>query len=284
MMSRGNPVSRYLALILLILVLANTQAAAQTGETGEDQNSGGMRIRSGLVTTPAILAVSPTGTDLSHGMPIIQVLPESKAYGILQPGDLIKAVNGKFFNNWASYHAIIKHYFVGQIITVWIIRDGRKMTIEFPLDGLDRPADRAVLTQLLADGGEVRLAVVIGSSENLTIEEPREREEWIANRNRTLLSVEEAGYLAIFSRYENFALVDRSAADARIAEQMLGLSGLVANPTEIGQLLGASHLLQLSLHTAPNGSQPRGFLETITRRLIEVESGRVLASVVLETW
>lgn len=79
-----------------------------------------------------------------------------------------------------------------------------------------------------------------------------------------------------FSDKENFSLVDRSSIYEVLTEMKFQTTGAVSasDARKIGNLSGATHLLVIELNRF---QERQGLLDHITQKLIEVETGRVVA-------
>lgn len=149
------------------------------------------------------------------------------------------------------------------------------LTIEKSWKG-DSPIRVAMLKQF-ATRPKVAIAVV-GSAETMFTAENVAKggmdiEQWrkgMIDRGVTELEQE---FLEKYSGMSNFALVDRTTLDKVMNELSLSASGISNDSrVEIGKLTGATHLLLVRYTLATNAET------TVTNRLIDVQSGEVLAT------
>ena len=143
--------------------------------------------------------------------------------------------------------------------------------------------DVVVTIEALAAGDSIRIAVLPGEVEALGFDSysPEQLEQWSAVARENLSSSEESRLLSTFSRFREFALVDRRIIETIIEEQEMGLTGAVAEPVEVGRLTGATHVLDVSIVRTRDESREKGYRDLLTRRLISVESGELLATVII---
>jgi len=82
--------------------------------------------------------------------------------------------------------------------------------------------------------------------------------------------------------FRNFKLVDRATIEKELQELKLSESGAITeqNRVQVGKLLGATHLIIFHLMESPTKTST---IDTYTSRLINVESGEVLASQIYST-
>ena len=87
----------------------------------------------------------------------------------------------------------------------------------------------------------------------------------------------ESGFLNWFGQDPNFYIVDRQQVEKILKELEFGVSGIVSPEArnELGKVLGVTHLFVLSFSRFNN-------YDTQSRRLIEVETGRVISSVSID--
>lgn len=100
--------------------------------------------------------------------------------------------------------------------------------------------------------------------------------KWIENQKNQLLALSERSVLNAFSNAENFSLIDRGRLNTVFEEINFGQSGYVSDATrvKIGKLTGATHLIALE---SSRNSVRQSYQDSITTRLIDVETGKILS-------
>jgi len=226
------------------------------------------------ITIRGWLGFSTGSTELvDSGCRVKAVTGENARTAGIQPGDLLVAVDG------APVSGICRTVFddraPGSQATLTMRRGGGEYRARITLQKTHDINDVYALEKILLQGDVVRLAVVIDRIKQYSA---NETEEGRASIRQQVLTQLEQELLGSFEGVASFTLLDRSALEKILAEYKLQLTGLISDETRlrIGKTLGATHLLQVGVEVYPgrNWSQ--------TRRLLEVEGGRVLESVLLK--
>lgn len=301
----GEPSHRiYLLFVVLFLILnscagqlqstadsSSTRVAAtsaavsvNTPEETELKPPGTMEYISGTVIVPGLGAYSPTGASADQGILVNQVIPGSGAEGILLRGDIIKAINEEFIVSWESYYAILGRYFGGQYVTAWIIRDDQKMTVRFALSRQTFQTDHDAVLQILAEELPVRLAVIPGKLELLGDYSEEENNTWKIGAEQMLLATTESAWSTNLRGLKRFSIIDRRNIEMLMEEQGLSLTGLVEDGVRLGKIAGATHVLEVSATVEPDNTAESGEHVNYFNRLLDVETGIVVASVVYRVY
>jgi membrane-associated protease RseP (regulator of RpoE activity) len=196
----------------------------------------------------------------------------------LEKGDILKIVNDKPIMQRIDVLEAINGNSSGDTVTVTVDRYGKARKLSFKLQYVDIPKDLNVLRNILFQEKPVHLAVVIGDINNSAGPMP-DLDEWKKGVKMKLAGDWENFYLTAYKAEKNFQLIDRDKIDRIVKEKELKESGLASdNPaggSGLGQLLGATHIVVIGL------SRFKG-MDVISRRLIDVSTGKVLASVTRE--
>jgi hypothetical protein len=141
--------------------------------------------------------------------------------------------------------------------------------------------DAKIIGETLRKGKPVRLAILIGDILYGGFAQPlRDYEGWKRSIKSQVLSRTEGGLLRALQRYDNFLVIDREKVENSIKEMEFQQTGLVSdNRIKIGNMFGATHLLLIDITRAPASYPYSDFMDVETRRLIEIESGKTIASV-----
>ena len=134
---------------------------------------------------------------------------------------------------------------------------------------------RALLLDLQKRNGPVHLAIVVGSA-NTVFTLPN-AEQWKDGIKSQLRSTWERYYGTTMRDDDRFNLIARDKIDKVLNEQKFQNYGVTPAPVEIGQLIGATHLLVIDF-ARYSTSDTNKVRDVESHSLIDVKSGRVLAS------
>lgn len=217
--------------------------------------------------------------DTKDGCVLNNVYPDSPASKSgMKPGDVVLTIN----NVNCSDKELTKmmYWNSGEKVNFKIDRNGQAtFTDVLPQRVYTTTPTTHKLTELLyVLDRKVTLAVIVADVKN-NVNDPN-RESWESATRQQLQSMIEAGMIKRYGQYDKFMLVDRSRLDTILREYNISLTGLVSDEAriQIGKMTSATHLLITSSARFPNG---QGSEDLITSRLIEVETGRVLATDVM---
>jgi hypothetical protein len=121
----------------------------------------------------------------------------------------------------------------------------------------------------------VDLAVIVGQLQNEFLDKSDKSKKWFDEQRIEMQSQNENQATRIYEKDINFSVVERAALSPILDEFKFGRTGYVSDKlrTKIGQMTGATHIIAISV--ARNSAIGRN--DNFTRRLIEIESGKVLA-------
>ncbi|MBI3743020.1 MAG: hypothetical protein HY261_01860 [Chloroflexi bacterium] len=92
------------------------------------------------------------------GARVLSLAPESKANGILQPQDVVKAINGSPMRTTDDVRAIVQKADVAKPLQVQVVRDGQTLSLAVPLIAGASPSDPPRVGIAMEDAGvDVRL-------------------------------------------------------------------------------------------------------------------------------
>jgi hypothetical protein len=103
-------------------------------------------------------------------------------------------------------------------------------------------------------------------------------EEWKAGIISSLISEQERYYSETLKNDPKFSLVSRDKIDKLLNEHKCQNFDLTSTSVECGQLIGATHLLIINLSRFTSDKSPKKYEDVETHTLIEVKSGRTIAS------
>ncbi len=214
-------------------------------------------------------------SDVANGSP-------AQKAGI-EAGDTLLSVDEHTIRKRSDFLYVTSTKKANMAIVFRVSRRGKIMNCEVT------PAFQKVLScavkieELLYEDKLVRLAIVIGEISNATVNYERALQSWKEGVRSQMLAEEEGSLISSFGRERNFAVIDRSSVDKLISELKLEASGLsskeVAN--KLGELYGVTYMLIESLSRFSSDNHKAEDVQSI--RLVEVSTGRVIASDVLTT-
>ena len=192
--------------------------------------------------------------------------------------DILTSVDG---NSFTSVGSFIDYVSVrpGVHVNVEVMRNGRTLKVTVTPKAVVFPAGLDVYQRvgiLLADGNKVTLAILLGTISNIAAADDDSRKEWREASRTSLYSNAEMLLIRSYQSEQGFRLVDRSKMEEITREYALQLSGLVPDEVrvKIGSMLGVTHIFQID---AVRWAKDGGTFDELVTRLIEVETGRVLA-------
>jgi membrane-associated protease RseP (regulator of RpoE activity) len=204
--------------------------------------------------------------------------PAEKA-GIIE-GDIIISADGK--RGSKEYIKSMNNKKKGDKILFKIRRGNNHIDIEMEPQIISIPVVALKLQEILYEDEKrkVNLAVFVTKVEmnvplSKTFDE-KARERWIeTTKSQSLVSFERV-ILRAFGDAENFSLIDRGRLKTVFDEINFGESGYVSDAArvKIGKLTGATHIIALEHSRYSSG---RSYQDSVTQRLIDVETGKILS-------
>jgi membrane-associated protease RseP (regulator of RpoE activity) len=201
----------------------------------------------------------------------------------IKVGDVLESIDGRDIRQKCDYLDFLSGDGAKQIVTVGLMRNGETVSVNVSPNIAETAQDYFQIRRLLWQEKTVRLAIMCGEINNLPLEEPLALEQWKRGTRSSILAEYETVSLDYFRSEKNFVLVDRSRISEVANELSLQSSGLVSQAfvSKLGELLGATHLWVIDV----TRYRIDGKLEdSFSRRLIEVETGRVIAVVRLKVY
>lgn len=196
----------------------------------------------------------------------------------IEPGDIIVEINDIAIKNKGQLFDIYDSMYPNDTVALKINRKGQELVRNIKLSVYNYPNDFYVLMELIYKDNSVRLGVLPGDIQIMHPVEASLLAEWKKSVGIQLIGLAESTYINIFRKQKNFTIIDRHQTDKVLNEMQFQHSNLVSEEyrKKIGKLLGATHIVTVNL-TRSISSGPR-YEDVITRRLIEVESGKILAA------
>ncbi|MDD5711981.1 MAG: PDZ domain-containing protein [Smithellaceae bacterium] len=212
----------------------------------------------------------------------------------LRRGDVLVTIDGRSF---ASQRDVVAYIFLskrpGDTVQVTVRRGGEVVAKEMVVGKRPMLRDQYVLRSILLGEGKpaVRLAIVSGEITRVlpakagkTDLDKENIAQWKKAVESQIVAAAENGMMRTLGDNDNFSLIDRQAISHLQNEMRYQESGLVSADfrSKLGGALGATHILVLDMSRLPTHRPGTRFLDTTTRRLIEVESGKTLSSVLIK--
>lgn len=192
----------------------------------------------------------------------------------IKVGDIIVSLDGKLIKNNKELWDFMANKQTGEKVSLVINRQGDMITFYIePRIMKCRPSSMKIKS-LLLDNKKISLAVIVGEVKNSFSNVPYGWESSIRNE---ILSFHEGQLLSAYGTSENFSIVDRSRLKEILDEFRFSQLGLVSDKlmAKIGEMTGATHILDISFSRYPG--RLKGYDDVTSARLIEIESGKVLA-------
>jgi membrane-associated protease RseP (regulator of RpoE activity) len=209
---------------------------------------------------------------------VLKVMPDSAAAKAdIRPGDIFVSVNQSTVNTRADFKAIMSRITTETPISIVVKRNSEYITKTivprivgefYVIDAIDS----------LLENKTVNLIIIVNEITNTYSENPNYSQlaEWKKGMVVRLRSHVETGLIRRYPNAPNFSVVARENTEKLIQELSIQQSGLVTELIKAGKIIGATHLLVMDLNRSrtPDWST----LDTTSRRLIDIETGKTIAS------
>jgi hypothetical protein len=197
--------------------------------------------------------------------------------GILA-GDIVVSIDGQAIESKYDAFKIYDSKYPGNLITVTVKRNGSLINTQFQLQSHYFLNVVYALIDLVYQDKPIRLAVIPGEI-NFNIPGLN---NYLKKQYDALITHHigafESNYLYLYRGHNNFTIIDRQKIKTIFDEFKFQDSGLVegASRLKIGNMLGATHFISFDISSYIAQANK---IDTITTlRLIEVESGKVIAT------
>jgi len=262
--------------MVLVTVFSLLTGCAEGLYRGTDPNSSG-NLSSNWI--PVYWLGMRTGDTKDGKLVIAKISSDSPAQTAgMQVGDVITAVNGRKMSNEELY--ALMHFNRGEAVSLTIDRRCFETdhTIH-PVQIFSSPPTFVKIKELLSlDKRTVRIAVVVGDVQN-TMQGSFDRRIWEESERKQHRDQIENDLLRNFAEKKTFSLVDRARSDKVRDERTIGTLGSVSEDTrrQIGEMTRATHIFIAKVTRSPENRHGNFCLDEYEHRLIDIESGQVLA-------
>ena len=163
----------------------------------------------------------------------------------------------------------------GDHVLLVINRNGQQINFDIETRMMKVPPTVIIMRKLLYGNNKVVIAIIVSEVKNSFPNVPM---DWADSVRNNLQSKYESNLLSDFGQIENFSVVDRSRLKQILDEFQFSQSGFVSDKlrVKIGEMTGATHIFDISFSRF-RGRHPNEKDDTLNARLIEIESGKVLA-------
>ncbi len=197
----------------------------------------------------------------------------------IQIGDILKKIDGKTIKNRYQAFKLYDAKSPGDYMSVEVERDGRLIKKRVQLETNYAPYDIYIMTGLICKERPIRLAVIAGT---MNFSDPVNQKVYDQYKNvivSNVINLLEGSLIQTYNPQNNVAIIDRQHTESILNELKFQASGLVSKEfrVKMAEMLGATHLLIIN-YTWIRGKDAQVY-GVLTRKLIEVESGKVLATV-----
>lgn len=201
----------------------------------------------------------------------------------LKVGDILKELNGKPVETSRDVYEKIDSS-PGITLKILIKRSGSVQEIKIvpkktKFRGITRDV-KAIRGITVFDEKTVSLCIIVSETHYMSQGIPSNAvqiDEWKKAAESTVMADTEKFYLHHFQKIHNFSVVDRNRVDYILRELRFSQTGALSDEirVKIGQMLGVTHILLIEITRWEDDNI------TQSRRLIEVETGKVIATDVL---
>jgi membrane-associated protease RseP (regulator of RpoE activity) len=200
----------------------------------------------------------------------------------IEPGDIITKVDGRTFKDRKELFKIYNTLSPGDYVRLEIQRDGKTLEIRYQLEEYYVPYDNYVMMELISKEIPIRLAV-IPNDIIVKMDNPAFKKALDEHKKFIITSVTEMIEGIIVRSYapqSKVMVIDRQHTEKMLNELKFQESGLVSEKyrMKLGDVLGATHLLIIDCTFTEDNAGQQNIL--MKRKLIEVKSGKVLATVI----
>jgi hypothetical protein len=204
---------------------------------------------------------------------VTKVIPNSSAEkSDIHVGDIILSLDRNMINSGSQLSETLLNKRPGESIVLTIKRNLDTFDKQIILGKIYVPFDAYILRKKIIEGKPVRLAIIVGGVSTAYASPPG----WNKAVETKLLTETENFYIRSFMGEKNFEIVDRAAISNISNELNFQQSHYVSDEFRIklGKVLGVTDLLILRFS--------RFRQDTIYRKLIDVKTGKVLASIAIK--
>jgi membrane-associated protease RseP (regulator of RpoE activity) len=216
--------------------------------------------------------------EVSNNKIVVKMLTEgypAETSGV-KPGDIIVSVDGKIITTEKEFLSIIDNKRSGDHVLLAINRNGQQISFNIEPKVVKLRKTLMTIRKLLLEDNKVAIAIIVREVKNSF---PNVAMDWANSIRNNLQTREESGLLSAFGKNANFSVVDRSRLKQILDEFQFSQMGLVSDKlrAKIGEMTGATHIQDISFSRF-QGRTPKDKDDVYNARLIEIESGKVLAA------
>lgn len=250
----------------------------------------------GCATTPIItkkkdnwLEVSRIGVASKQNdngdIVIIDLAPNGPAEKSgIKKGDVILTLDGKKLIKDSEFVTVMNNKNKGDHVLIEIKRNEQILSYDIKPTIIKIPPTVFKIGELLDNEKKVSLVIVVSEVKNSMPQNSNDQiKSWEDSVRNNWQSKIEGVFINMFGNDKNFSIIDRSRLKNILDEFQFNLTGFVSDKlrAKIGEMTGATHLIDINISRFSSGYS--GFIDITNVRLIEIETGKVLAVDTSET-
>ncbi len=209
---------------------------------------------------------------------VSEIVPDKPAYSAgIKPGDTIVTLDGRKILRIAEFRGHLNNKVIGERVLISVRRNGQILSFDIDPTFTKVPPTLIKLDSLLVENKKITIAIIVSDVKNATLDKSSGTyDAWVDSIRSGMQSNIESNLLNAFGNDKSFSIVDRNRLKQILDEYRLSQVGLISDKlrVQIGEMTGATHLLDATLSRF---SHDRGYEDVESKRLIDIETGNVLA-------
>ena len=195
----------------------------------------------------------------------------------VKPGDIWVSTSfkGERITSKDDYQLLPTKMKLGDHVLLVMDRNGNQIDFNIEPEWIKILPTTFKIYNLLVEKKEVTIAVIVSEVKNSF---RNVSSDWADSIRNNLQSGRESKLLSVFESWNNFSMVDRSRLKHILDEFQFSQSGFISDKlrAKIGEMTGATHILDVSFSRF-RSSDGKGVDDLLNARLIEIETGKILA-------
>lgn len=260
-LNAGDRTMRRISILLFCVIILFGCAGTRTKPAPE-----------GNFVEVARLGISSTDSNDKVIVKLTQKDSPAELSGV-KSGDIIVSIDGKMMPSTKAFISLMNNMRPGGHVLLTVNRNGQIINFEIAPKVVKLRPTLMKIQSLVFENTKVTVAVIVSEVKNSF---PNVSADWADSIKNNLLSDHERMLLG-FGKSENLSIVDRSRLKHILDEFKFSYSGLVSDQlrVKIGEMTGATHILDLSFARFRGRDYDQD--DVLNARLVEIESGKVLA-------
>jgi hypothetical protein len=206
---------------------------------------------------------------------VIQITPGAPAQkSDIREGDILVSIGGGAFYDLDAISNFMKEIGTEDPIPIVIKRNGQIINKQASPKIIYLPHCLQAVTDI-AKKEKLNLVIVVNEVSNAT---GPPNEEWKRGIKNELRSEIESSLAPGLQYNDNFSIVEREVTEKLLKEIEMRQTGLVSGFKQFSSMIGATHILIIDFSRFPPHGQSSKYTDVVTRRLVEIDSGKTIAS------